>query len=389
MAREDTRPEPPTRREYLAYGGAVVGAGLLAGCTNDGGGDATPTGTDTETTTPTETTTEEPGYSVTMEPVGTVEFDRVPEKWFPFTGDYADMGVALGQADGLAAIGIRRRYGAHLYEELPDVSVDKSELTELWNEGVDKELFYQLDADVHVVDPNFMINRIQWDQQDVDEIRENVAPFVGNTTFTRVYGWHDYPHYSMYGAFEKLAEVFQERDRYEAFRAYHDEIVDSVEGRLPADSPNVAVLVPGDIPPESFWPYRIGAGTQSKHWNDLNAGDALAKNDVTDAQAGGGTIDYETLLEIDPEVIAIRLPGEITQEWVDENVTTHMRDHSVASELTAVQNDRVIYGGMTYQGPIINLFMLETAAQGMYPDEFGGEQLFSRERVSEIVNGEF
>ncbi|WP_254839114.1 ABC transporter substrate-binding protein [Natronomonas marina] len=375
--------EGPARRDYIEYAGAVVGGGLLTGCT---GGPDSPGGAN-QGDDPTPTGTVDESYSVSMEPVGSVEFEEVPETWFPYTGDYADMGVALGRGDGLEAIGIRRRFGAHHYEELPGVSVDKSELTQLWQDGTDKEVFYELDADIHVVDPEFMINRIQWDQGDVDEIGENVAPFFGNTTFTRVYGWHDYEYYSMYGAFEKLAEVFDERERYEAFEQYHDEILADVEGRLPAETLDVAVLVPAGTPPEEFWPYRIGSGTQSKHWNDLNVRDALAENDVTDAQVGGGKIDYETLLEIDPEVIAIRLPGEITQEWVDENVTAHMRDHSVASELAAVRNDRVVYGGMTYQGPIIHLFQLETAAQGLYPDEFGGEQLFDRQRVADIVNG--
>lgn len=71
------------------------------------------------------------------------------------------------------------------------------------------------------------------------------------------------------------------------------------------------------------------------------------------------------------------------------DVTAHMRDHDVASELSAVQNDRVIYGGLTYQGPVIHLFQLEAAARGLYPDEFGGEQLFDRERVADIVTGDF
>jgi len=407
MPRDTSGRGDPTRRDYLGYGGAVVAGSLFAGCAGNAGQGSVPestdTGTETATTTDTErsttdagtsteteteTTTPDGSYSVSMEPVGTVEFEDVPERWVPFTGDYADMGVALGQADGLAAIGVRRRFGSHLYEELPDVSVDKSELTELWNDGTDKEVFYELDADVHVIDPNFMINRLQWDRGDVDEIRENVAPFFGNASFTQVYGWHDYPYYSMYEAFEKLAAVFQERERYEAFEGYHDEIIRTVEKRLAAETPDIAVLVPADVPPESFWPYRIGSGTQSKHWNDLNAGDALAKNDVTDAQAGGGKIDYEALLEIDPDVIAIRLSGGITQEWVDENVTAHMREHPIGSELAAVRNDRVIYGGMTYQGPIINLFQLEAAARGLYPDEFGGEQLFDRQRVAEIIDGE-
>jgi iron complex transport system substrate-binding protein len=44
---------------------------------------------------------------------------------------------------------------------------------------------------------------------------------------------------------------------------------------------------------------------------------------------------------------------------------------------------------MTYQGPIIHLFQLEQAAQDLYPEEFGGEQLFDRQRVADIVTGAF
>jgi len=392
--------EDSTRREYVKYGGAVVAGGLLAGCAGDGGSGtpeptetatATPTGTaaaDTGAPTETATATPEDSYAASIEPVGTVEFEDVPETWFPYTGDWADMGVALGQADGLAAIGVRRRFGAHLYEELPGVSVDKSALTQLWQDGTDKEVFFELDADVHVIDPNFMINRLQWSRADVEEVGERVAPFFGNASFTQVYGWHDYTHYSLYDAFEKLATAFRERARFEAFKSYHDEVVADVQSRVPSGSPDVAVLVPADVPPEAFWPYRIGSGIQSKHWNDLGVDDALLKGDITDAQAGGGRIDFETLLEVDPDVIAVRLPGQITQEWVDENVTAAMRDHPIGGELSAVRNDRVIYGGMTYQGPIIHLFQLETAARGIYPDEFGGEQLFDRERVAAIVRGD-
>jgi iron complex transport system substrate-binding protein len=63
-----------TRRDYIRYGGAVAGGGLLAGCTDDSGPAASETATATETETPTNDS-----YSVTMEPVGTVEFESVPE----------------------------------------------------------------------------------------------------------------------------------------------------------------------------------------------------------------------------------------------------------------------------------------------------------------------
>ncbi|GAB3676996.1 ABC transporter substrate-binding protein [Halopiger thermotolerans] len=386
--RDARQTDAPTRREAIKYGGAAVGGSLLAGCTGGNGSDAP--GDSNEAALTNESAGESDGsYSVTMEPVGTVEFDEVPETWVPYTGDYADMGVALGQADGLAAIGVRARFGTHLYEELPDVSVDEGELAELWQDGTGKERFYELGADVHLIDPNFMINRLEWDRRDVDEIAAQVGPFVGNTSFTRVYDWHDYRYYGLYEAFEKVAEVFQERARYEAFAELHDEVVSDVRSRLPAETPDVAVLYPAEVPPESFYPYRIGDGIQSKHWRDLAVGDALADHGVTDAQAGGGEIDYETLLEIDPDVLAIRLQGEITEEYFESEIASHLRDHEVASELQAVQNDRIVYGGLTYQGPIIHLFQLERAAQGLYPDEFGDEQLFDRQRVADIVTGAF
>ncbi|WP_121821898.1 ABC transporter substrate-binding protein [Halostella salina] len=374
-----------TRRDTLRATAAAVAGGATAGCTSYSGTDDDPTGDDGSTATGEDTGP----HSVTMEPVGTVEFDEPPETWFPYTGDYADMGVALGQADGLEAIGIRRRFGSHHYDELPGVSVDKGELTQLWQDGTDRELFYDIDADVHLIDPNFMINRIQWDRDDVDTVGSRVAPFVGNTVFSGSYGWHDYEQYTLYEAFEKVAQVFQEQERYEAFAELHDEVLSDVDSRLPDERPSVAVLFPKSVPPEAFYPYVIGSGTQSKHWRDLGVDRALAESDVADFHASRGTIDYETLLEVDPDVIAIRQQGEVTEAGFEADFVSHMRNHDVASELRAVRNDDVVYGGMTYQGPIINLFQTERIAGSLYPDEFGGEQLFDRQRVADIVTGEF
>jgi iron complex transport system substrate-binding protein len=377
---ETIRQAAPTRRDAIKYGTSLVGSGLVAGCVGDGS-----TGTADE-----ETPNTDDGHSVTMEPVGTVEFDAVPEEWLAYTGDYADMGVALGQADGLEAIGVRARFGTHYYEELPGVAVDDEALTQLWNDGTDKEVFYELDPDVNVVDPNFMVNRLGVSEADVEEIRDNVAPIIGNTGFTRVYDWHDdYRYYSMYEAFEKMAELFDERGRYEAFDELHDEVLGDVQDRLPSESPDIAVLYPAGMPPESFYPYLVGEGSQSKQFRDLEVGDALAANGVTDAQVDGGTIDFETLLDIDPDAIAVRIQGEITDAYFDREIRSHLEDHDVASELTAVQEGRVFYSGLTYQGPILHLFQLERAARGIYPETFGAdEQLFDRQRVADIVTGD-
>ncbi|WP_408959827.1 ABC transporter substrate-binding protein [Natrinema sp. 74] len=361
-----------TRRTVLKAGVAATGVGAVAGCLGTSG-----------------PADGESAYSVTMEPVGTVEFDAVPETWLAFTGDYADMGVALGQGDGLVGIGLRSRYATHHYEELPGVAIDPGDLTQLWDGGTDTELFYELEADVHVVDPNFAINRLNWSRDDVDRIAEVVGPFVGNTIFSVNYDWHDYTRYTLYEAFEKIADVFQERARYEAFATLHEEVLTDVHTRLPDERPTVAVLVPKSAEPDAFYPYHIDEGTQSKHWNDLRVDGALAANGVGDAQATGGAIGYETLLEIDPDVIAIRQQGAVTESEFERGIVAYMRNHDAASELRAVRDDRVIYGGMTYQGPIIHLFQLERTAQGLYPDTFGGEALFDRERVAAIVTGDF
>ncbi|QLG50083.1 hypothetical protein [Natrinema halophilum] len=87
MQLDSVNAQGPTRREYVTYGGSAVVGSVLAGCTGSGtsgpsladggaGGDSS--------------------YTVTMEPIGEVKFDSVPETWIPYTGDYDDMGVALG-----------------------------------------------------------------------------------------------------------------------------------------------------------------------------------------------------------------------------------------------------------------------------------------------------
>ncbi|MCW8172211.1 ABC transporter substrate-binding protein [Natrialba swarupiae] len=71
----------------------------------------------------------------------------------------------------------------------------------------------------------------------------------------------------------------------------------------------------------------------------------------------------------------------------------------VASEVTAVQNGRVYPWHEMEQGPILNTFQTEALAKSLYPDVFGeptgmeappeDERLFDRQRVADIINGEF
>lgn len=394
MAEKATEHEESTRREYMKYGAAVATGGLLAGCTSSEGESQATAEPDTDSDS--QTATEHDSYSVTMEPAGTVEFDAVPEQWAAFDGGYADMAVALGQGDGITGVGGADRYYTYVYDELPDVDFDRS-VVESYPEVRTKEEFYELDSDVHLYDPQMLVHWFDWSEADVEEIADNVGPFVGNLIFRRSDEWHDYRYYTLYEAFEKVAEVFQQQERYEAFTELHDEFIASIQTRLPPveERPEVLLTYDSTDEPTKFSPYRLkDNGTSKKQWIDLGVEDALSGTDIENlSTTNRGKLDYETFLEIDPDVILVRGQERKTVEEFQETTLAFMQDHSVGSELSAVQNGRVYRGGYLHQGPIHNLFLTERAAKQLYPEEFGDvtsdTELFDRQRVADIINGEF
>jgi len=371
----------PTRRDIVKGGGALFGGGFLAGCSGDRDRETPVTGT-------TETATSDASYSVTMEPVGAVEFETVPETIAPFTADYIDMLVALGHGDAAQSIWYRGRYKTLHYEELDGVSIDLDGLTQLWNDGVSKEPFYEMEADLHLIDPHALTDWLgAWDQSDLTEVRENVAPFLGNLIFRRTDDWHDYRYYTLYEAFEKVAEVVQERARFEAIRSIRDEMVETVQARLPAPDqrPNAALMFAGEEP-EEFTPYRIdGNGANKEHFHTLGISDAFADSGI-EGYSGSESLDYETLLEIDPDSLLLRYHREgKTREEFENSVLAYMKDHEIGSQLTAVRNDRVVRGGPIYAGPLHNLFMIERYAKRYFPEEFTEPELFDREHLAAII----
>jgi iron complex transport system substrate-binding protein len=382
-----------TRRDYLRYGAGVVTAGLLAGCSGGSGSDTTDTATPEAAATETESATATPegseSHSVEIVPVGEVTFESVPETWVANNGSWADMGIALG-LEAPKGVWLPSRYHTQYYDEIPGVSVDKDGITKLWGDGgVGKEQFHALDADVHVFDPNFLLNRGTWEQTDVDELRNQVGPIFGNSIFSRNYTWHDdYRYYTLYEAFEKLAQVFQRTDRYEAFEQIHEDFQANLAPIVPGRSerPSAAVVWGGGDQPEKFYPYVIDEGTSFKHLNDLKVKDALANTEVKDFHSSRGSIDFETLLEVDPEVLLVRGQEAKTATEFQETVVAFMQNHNIASELTAVSNGDVYRAGPLYQGPITNLLVTERLAGTLYDVD---EELFDRQRVADVVHGDF
>ncbi|UPM44769.1 ABC transporter substrate-binding protein [Halocatena salina] len=393
MEHEVAARKAPTRRETIKGGGALISGGLLAGCASESDPSGGTNGSNSSGGANTMASDSGNPYSVTMAPMGDVEFENVPKGWVANNGSWADMGIALGQ-DPPKGLWRPNRYHTHIYDDISGVDVDWRDLDELWGESLSKELFYGIGADVHVFDPEFVLSRSKWEQADIDEIRENVGPIFGNSIYSRAFQWHDHQYYSLYEAFEKLAQVFGQEQRYRAFKRLHDEFIGRVQDRLPPKSerPSVAILLATSNEPEKFYPYPINKGTSYKQWRDLGVTSALREAGIKDYYVSGGTIDYETILEIDPDVLLMwdgrgRFERMSLQKF-QNTLVSFMKGHEVASQLTAVKNDDVYRGAGIYQGPIINLAWTERGAWQLYPDEFDrDEQLFDRKRVADIING--
>ena len=255
--------------------------------------------------------------------------------------------------------------------------------------GVSDEVFYELDADVHVMDPNFLMNRFKgWEADDVETLVENVGPLFGNCIYAQHYPWHDdYRYYTLYEGFEKLAQVFKRTDRYEAFVDIHDDFTATLAPHVPnaSEAPAAAVLWGVGDNPEQFYPYVIGGGTGFKHFRDLNVRDALAETDIKDFHGSRAAIDIETVIDVDPEVLLLRGYEAKSAEEFQDTVVSFLEDHSLASELTAVRNGDVYRAGGLYQGPITNMVLTERVGSDLYGID---EDLFDRQRVVDVVNGE-
>ncbi|WP_137290552.1 ABC transporter substrate-binding protein [Natronorubrum halophilum] len=381
----------PTRRDTLKYGGALAAGTALAGCSElvgrDGDSEPGPTGDET--------------YSVTISPVGTVEFDSIPEAAVLYDPQVADHLVALGQQDRIVSLGFPDRYYTGFYDELPGVEFDTGDLTAFYTDQLtlDKEILYELDADIHHLDP------LRWegtfDDADIEELEQNVAPFFCNR-FSRAHGYQgdrSYEYYTLWELLDKYAQVYQVQSRSQALIRVREEMLETIRAELPPqeERPSVALVV-YNHDEDTFGPYRLnGPGFGKAHTRPLGANDALAEGTKSYASDYGNNYSMEAMLEFDPDVMIHSF------DWTNVRERTEaffdLGDHPVGGEITAVQNGRLYAGGSALQGPIFNLFQVELSAKQIYPDLFGqppapdesvpeSERLFDRGRVADIINGD-
>ncbi|MUV59915.1 ABC transporter substrate-binding protein [Halobacterium sp. CBA1126] len=394
---------PFTRRQYLKGTSAAAAAGLLAGCASPSeSGDATESpNTDAGTTN---TTTVDTGTSASLAPVGEVSFDQPPEDAFVLFPQYADMAVALGHGDAVNSIYVPEMSGTtmnHYYERLDGVSFEWEGLPDPFGDGIQEEQLYSLDSDVHFLDPAYLVTQDNWSAGDVEDIASNVGPWFGNfysgTHAEAPEQYRDaYDYYTLWELFGHVADVFGERERAEALREVHDDLIATIEADLPPEEDR-PTAVRATYTDGSFYTYHLNKpGYWLADTRPLAADDAFADEDWSRLW---GTVGYETMLEADPDVI-LHLWGA-TPNYDMESVREQLRNNETGGRLSAVENDRVYASGMRYQGPLMNLFQLEMTAKQLYPDVFGewpeyedgddypeipeDERLFDRERVAGIV----
>jgi hypothetical protein len=285
-------------------------------------------------------------------------------------------------------------------ERLPGVSLDWTGLYSSWQPS--KEKLYSLDSDIHLADPAWITKQDKWGKGDIEEIGTQVSPWFGNSLSDRhaepseAYA-DGYEYYTLWEQFEIVAEAFQEQERYSELAAVHDELLSTIDERLPAESerPSAVMLASANL--DEIYAYTLSIpGFLTSHTQPFGAKDAFDGEVPTNT-----VVDFETLLEADPDVILFLGGFEPGTDLGKRREA--FRSDPVASKITAVQTDQMYPQGARYQGPILNLFQLEMTAKQLYPDQFGewpsyesgpypeipeDEQLFDRQRVADAINGE-
>src|SRR6056297_1291217 len=380
-----------TRRATLKHGGALAAGLAMAGCsetadTADTGESGTPGGS----------------YTASISPMGEVSFDEPPETVFTRLTHHADMAFALGRGDSLTAMHAPDYYDGlwnQFVKRLPGVSLDWTGLYSSWQPT--KEKLYALESDIHLADPAWITKQDAWSKSDIDEIADGVSPWFGNSLSDThqepapAYAG-GYEYYTLWEQFEIVATAFQEQERYEALATVHDDLLSTIEAGLPEESERPSAVMIASHQMEEIYAYTLSnPGFLTSHTQPLGARDAFGGS-----VESASIVDYETLVDADPDVILF-LGGFEPGTSISERREL-FREDPVASEITAVQEERVYPQGARYQGPILNLFQLEMTAKQLYPDVFGewpqyesgpypeipaDEQLFDRQRVADVING--
>lgn len=318
----------------------------------------------------------------------------------------AEIAMVLGRGDDL--VGMFNRDSLETldrlyYQQLPGFSLPMDRIRDIPFSGeVDRELFYELDPDIFMVDPRLPVVSWGWQVDDVAEIAGRVAPFYGN--FIRHPYTDDWkpeaPQYSLDEYFRRFSRLFFRENRYKQFGQFRNDFLDRLRDRLPDRKrrPKICVIGIGSEPAKDrFYLVNIREGTgRVQQYRDLGLQQAYDPDRYSTGQYG--LIDTETLSEINPDVIFVLwATSEFEKEQAfRKQFVEPLKNDAVARRIKAVRDENVLPGGIGSQGPITHLFQLEKTAKQLFPEEFGewrwddpsSDPLFSRDALSKIIRGD-
>lgn len=151
---------------------------------------------------------------MTIKPAGSHTFGEAPETHASIPGAWMD--IAMGFGIKPTAVAAFDRLPLKYYEALPGVDLDADAVRTLGESAesqYDKEVFYDVDADVHLMDPRMLKKYSGWKDEDLEEIESNVGPILGSLIRFPFDGRD--PYYTLYEAFEKAAQLFQRQAQYD------------------------------------------------------------------------------------------------------------------------------------------------------------------------------
>ena len=343
------------------------------------------------------------GYDVTLSPAGTVHFDHVPKRTVIFDENYLDMLVAMRRERQLVGYARPQNTTTQFYPLIPGLKpeVDLDAVTPFYGQGIgrfDAEVLYQLNADVHHIDPVRLQQMEGWNPAIIERVSKDLGPFIANR-YSRAHGYHGdkpYTYYTLWELSETIGEVYQDADRIRAIKAIYDDLVASIQSRLPPESERPTVGIVNYNGNLTFRVFRVnGPGFGTAEYRALGVIDALEP--LSDLAYGEsfGVVDLETMLALNPDILIHNwtLPREDGRRQMGQLL--ELKDHALGGRLTAIRTGRVYPGGTPMQGPIVHLFQLEMAAKQIYPERFGPfrddhdypaeEQLFDRQRLADAM----
>ncbi len=334
-----TRIRPMTRRTVLVAGLAGVGGALLAAC-------------GTVAVQPAEAQPEpaaEAAYApVTIENCGvTITYDQPPQRAVSMAQHATEVMLTLGLQDHMVGT-------AYLEDPiLPDVAEAYATIPVLSDTYPSREVFLAAEPDfVYGGWVSAFRDEVAGSRESLMEL--NIGSYLAHANCLEAKATVE----DVFADFLNIGKIFGISDRAEAYVAEKRERLAEINAKTQPADPKVKVFVfdSGDEAPYT------AAGTGIVNALLEAAGGV---NIFADVEGGFATVNWETVIERDPDVIVLH---HATWSTAEEKIE-YLKDTEVLAALRAVQEERfvIVPFTATQPGPR-SIDVIETLFQGFYPE---------------------